>query len=65
MAKQPEITTIDNVETSEQNLNDNFSNIKDSFENTLSRDGSTPNTMEAVLDMNSNHIINLPSPTGS
>lgn len=31
-------------------------------ENTLSRDGASPNTMGASLDMNSNRILNLPEP---
>jgi hypothetical protein len=30
--------------------------------NTLSRDGTTPNQMNATLDMNNNQIINLPAP---
>lgn len=32
-------------------------------ENTISRDGTTPNHMNAELDMNSNSIINLPDAT--
>lgn len=36
--------------------------IETAMENTLSRDGTTPNTMSASLDMNSNRIINLPEP---
>lgn len=39
-------------------LNDNFDSIEQGFENTLSRDGSSPNEMEANLDMNGNAIIN-------
>lgn len=33
------------------------------FENTLSRDGTSPNQMEASLDMNSHRILNLPKPS--
>ena len=40
-------------------LNDNFALIETALENTLSRDGTTPNQMENNLDMNSNRIINL------
>lgn len=40
-------------------LNDNFALIETALENTLSRDGTTPNQMENSLDMNSNRIINL------
>lgn len=43
-------------------LNVDFEKIVDGFENTLSRDGSGPNEMEAPLDMNSNRILNLPEP---
>lgn len=42
-------------------LNDNSDTITNAMENTLSRDGTTPNTMEADLDMNSNRILNLPA----
>ena len=40
-------------------LNANFDAIETALENTLSRDGSIPNTMDAPLDMDSNRIINL------
>lgn len=40
-------------------LNDNSDLIETAFENTLSRDGTGPNNMEADLDMDSNRIINL------
>lgn len=39
--------------------------IEAALENTLSRDGSTPNTMGADLDMNGNQILNLPAATTS
>jgi hypothetical protein len=39
-------------------LNENFTAIENAFENTLSRDGTTPNQMTADLDMNSNDILN-------
>ncbi len=43
-------------------INDNSDAVETAFENTLSRDGTSPNTMEADLDMNSNRILNLPAP---
>jgi len=46
-------------------LNANFDLIQDEFDNTLSRDGSTPNGMLANLDMNSQRILNLPSATSN
>ena len=39
-------------------INDNFKALQDAVENTLSRDGSTPNFMDADLDLNSYKIIN-------
>jgi hypothetical protein len=42
--------------------NSNADKIESAFQNTLSRDGSTPNSMEATLDMGSNRIINLGAP---
>lgn len=41
-------------------INNNSDAIEVAIENTLSRDGTSPNEMEAELDMNSNRIINLP-----
>lgn len=35
------------------------------MEKTLSRDGTSPNTMTASLDMNSQRILNLPAPVSS
>ena len=45
-------------------LNSNFQAIAAAFENTLSRDGTSPNSMNAALDMNSQRIMNLPAPVG-
>lgn len=42
--------------------NANNALIEAAVEKTLSRDGTTPNTMSAPLDMNSQRIINLPAP---
>jgi hypothetical protein len=44
-------------------INANHAAVETAMEKTLSRDGTTPNTMEADLDMNSNQILNLPEPT--
>lgn len=43
-------------------LNTNFNRIVTAIENTLSRDGTAPNPMGDVLDMNNERIINLPEP---
>ena len=44
-------------------LNANNALIEAAIENTLSRDGTTPNTMSADIDMNSNHLVNVADPT--
>jgi hypothetical protein len=59
MAKQPSLPTITGSFMSSTQLNSAFRAIEDTFDNTLSRDGSTPNNMEADLDMDSNDIINV------
>ena len=43
-------------------LNLNFELIEAALENTLSRDGTTPNTLGASLDFNNNRGINLGAP---
>tara|TARA_R110002072_G_scaffold1921_5_gene15866 strand:- start:294 stop:2258 length:1965 start_codon:yes stop_codon:yes gene_type:complete len=58
VAKKPDITTIASGYYSRQALNTNFTNLQDGFDNTLSLDGSTPNSMGADLDMNNNDILN-------
>ena len=59
MAKQPVVNTISSGYASQSQLNENFSNIQTSFNNTLSLDGSIPNAMQANLDMNNQDIINV------
>lgn len=44
-------------------INDNFQALKKAVEDSLSRHGTTPNYMEADLDMNSRKIINVAEPT--
>lgn len=61
MAKKPTLTTVTSGFTSGAVINDNFTDLSDAFDNTLSRDGSTPNEMLADLDMNSNDILNAGS----
>ena len=59
MAKRPTITTLASGYLSNTAQNTNFTNIQEAFDNTLSRDGSAPNAMNADLDMNSNDINNV------
>lgn len=56
------VGNLRNESTGLEIINDNFDDIETAFENTLSRNGASPNTMSANLDMNSNRIINLPLP---
>ena len=58
MAKQPNLTNITSGYASNTALNDNFNALRDALLNTVSRDGSTPNAMNADLDMNGNDILN-------
>ena len=44
-------------------MNANFDAIAAALENTVSRDGTSPNSMSADLDMNSHQVINLSTPT--
>lgn len=55
-----DVSNITGQETSAINtLNNNFEAIEEAFDNTLSRDGTSPNTMLVDLDMNSKDVINV------
>lgn len=51
-----------NDTTATEQINDNFKALQEAIENTLSRDGTGPNFMDADLDMNSYRIINSSDP---
>ena len=51
-----------NDTTATEQINDNFKALQAAIENTLSRDGTNPNYMDADLDMNSYRIINSADP---
>ena len=57
MAKKPTIPTFTGSVSTTQ-LNTAFTNIKTAFDNTISIDGSTPNAMNADLDLNENDLLN-------
>ena len=59
MAKQPTVNIISSGYASQSQLNENFTNIQTAFDNTLSLDGSTPNAMQADLDLNENDLLNV------
>lgn len=58
-----DLSNLQNETSAVLTLNNNTAFTEVAFENTLSRDGTTPNQMAASLDMNSNRILNLPSPS--
>lgn len=56
------ISNLQNESTVVATINANNDLIEEALEITLSRDGTSPNTMTQPLDMNSQRIINLPEP---
>lgn len=58
------LVNLQNENTAVAAINANNATITTEFDNTLSRDGTAPNYMQATLDMNSNRIINLPRAVG-
>lgn len=62
MAKVTTVTVqglLTNPTSAANNINSNFDAVAAAIENTLSRDGTTPNQMLADLDMNNNDISNV------
>lgn len=57
-----DLANLQNETTAVNAINDNNATIEVAFDNTLSRDGTLPNTMGSNLDMNANQILNLPAP---
>lgn len=56
------LVNLQNETTAVNAINANNATLTTALDNTLSRDGTLPNTMGATLDMNSFNIINLPFP---
>lgn len=56
------LANLQNENTAVSAINANNAVLTTAFDNTLSRDGTVPNTMGANLDMNANQILNLPAP---
>src|SRR6266478_3314266 len=57
------LVNLQNETTAVNAINANNATLTTAIDNTLSRDGTTPNQMNSTLDMNSNSIINLPYPS--
>ena len=53
-----------NDTTATEQINGNFKALQEAIENTVSRDGTVPNYMDADLDLNSYRIINVGDPVG-
>lgn len=58
----PQVGNIIDVTTAATTINNNFATLQTAIDNTLSRDGTQPNTMGANIDMDSHRILNLPAP---
>lgn len=68
MAKITPLSDVVNLQsesTAVQTINENSDKIEAAFKNTVSRDGSTPNSMGASLDMNNHKVINIGAPTSA
>jgi hypothetical protein len=52
------LTPIESGYLSTEALNENFQRLAEALENTLSRDGTLPNQLEADLDLNGNTLLN-------
>lgn len=59
------VANLENETTAVNVINTNSATITTAFDNTLSRDGTQPNTMGAAIDMNSNRVLNLPTPASN
>lgn len=60
-----DLVNLENQTTAVNAINSNNAVIEAAFDNTLSRDGATPNQMGANLDMNGNQLLNLPAPAST
>jgi len=57
--------SLSNEQAVSTTINSNMEKITNAINNTLSLDGSTPNSMQADLDMNGMHILNIATPVNS
>lgn len=60
-----DVGDLRNPITAKTTINNNSDAIEVAIENTLSRDGTSPNQMGTSLDMNSHRVLNLPAPVTS
>lgn len=57
-----DVADLTQATTAVVTINSNSNTVETAFDNTLSRDGTAPNSMRSNLDMDSNRILNLPEP---
>lgn len=57
------LVNLNNPASAVATMNANWLAAQTAIENTLSRDGTSPNAMGSQLDMNGNRILNLPAPS--
>jgi hypothetical protein len=57
-----DVGSLIDATTAKNTINSNNAVIQTAFDNTLSRDGTSPNQMQSYIDMNSQRILNLPAP---
>lgn len=60
-----DLANLQNETTAVNAINANNAILEIASDNTLSRDGTSPNQMNSLLDMNSNIIVNLPAASSS
>lgn len=60
-----DLASLTNESSAIATFNANWALIEQAVENTLSLDGTSPNSMSAIIDMNSHKIINCSEPTSS
>jgi len=53
-----DVTNLANTTSAQATINTNSDRIEAAFDNTLSLDGSTPNSMGSDIDLNSNDLLN-------
>lgn len=60
-----DLVNLNNPASAVSTINNNSAAIETALENTLSRDGTSPNAMGADLDLNGHRILNLPQPAST
>ena len=60
-----DLASLTNETTAINQINANGALVEAALENTVSRDGTSPNTMSGAIDMNSNKLLNVATGTAS